>query len=800
MLTRIIAGKTGIQANYSIASNPSFHSDLWAVYPAKHKSSDRQVSVFIFDKKKFETLLVKNNIVKKHDKQVIYDAYEVLRNQVANLAKFRHPNILTLIEPLEDHKSNFTFATELVTACLNSVPSDLDDVSIQKGLLQISNALEFLHSTAKYIHLSVQPSAIFINDNSDWKLSGFGHIQPVESEEFFIPQYDPRMPNFVNINLNYTAPETVYENKIYPASDIFSLGAVIYYIYTKGEKSIINCNNSTSYYKDEYEKFERTLKQNNPRTVFKKVPDTLFQVLPQLLARYPNQRLTIKEFIDSGYFNNPLVKTMIFLDEFPTKSDEEKAIFLKSLVNLLPLFPTSILQKKVLPILLDLLDKKVVALIQITLTIIILIGNTLSQLTFHDKVYLTIADDKLLAFPEAQIVLLENLNILQQKVKNDEFKKLLLKISDRALDLKSNFQIQTKALEKTNIFLESIDFPTIKNNIFPKICGIFSKTTSLTVKVKTIDAFVLLIEKKGIDKFTINDTLVPLLKAMKTREVKILEATLKVYQTSATIMDEEHIVEHIIPQLWVLSISSTLNPKSYQDYTSVINDISKKIQTSHMQKLQALEGSKPAEDEDDTEKFRHLLYGKEEQTTHQPAHTGLKDQPLSPTVYQKAMTTSPPANNATLKPKQKIEPLSLRPKKANVNTDLNFGSSTHQVPKAVQNLRATPSLSQDYSEEFEDFVSAPSTRNTTPSNPPAQLQPKPSGIDWSVEQSKIGGYGVLQPGNKSSGLSSPPMNGGNFPPGFTSQPIQPMKRTNSTARNTSANNNIQSSNYDISLI
>ncbi|CCH42732.1 hypothetical protein BN7_2276 [Wickerhamomyces ciferrii] len=680
--------------------------------------------------------------------------------------------------------------------------------------------MEFLHSTAKYIHLSIQPSAIFINENSDWKLSGFGHIQPVESEEFFIPQYDPRMPTFVNINLNYTAPEVVYENNIYPSSDIYSLGCFIYYLYTKGEKTVVSCDNSTTYYKEDYEKFENRLRQNNPKTVFKNVPETLFQVLPQLLTRYPNQRLSIKEFIESGYFNNPLVKTMIFLDEFPTKSDDEKAIFLKSLVNLLPLFPTTILQKKILPILLDLLGKKVLPLIQITLTIILLIGNTLSQLTFHDKVYLTLYDDKLLSLPEAQIVMLENLSILQQKVKNDEFKKLLLRLTDKVLDLKSNFQIQTKALERTDIMLESIDFPTIKNNIFPKICGIFSKTTSLTVKVKAIDSFVLLIEKKGIDKFTVNETLLPLLRSMKTREVKILEAVLNVYKTSATILDEEQIVEHIIPPLWLLSISSTLNPKSYQDYNNVINDITKTIQTKHMEKLRALEGSKPPADEDDTEKFRHLLYGKEE-TTQAPAHVGLRDAPLSTTTIQQAMST-PVINNSTpvIKPKLKTEPLTLRPSKPNQKTNLNFGSNSQNVPKAVQNLRATPSLSQDYNDDFDDFVSAPSTRNVTPTlqptSPPVQtttLQPQ-STIDWSGEQNKIGGFGVLQPSNRSN-KSSPGFNNAslsstintngvsnNFPPGFSSQPIQPV-RNNSMNRSSSINNNNnnnQKSNYDISLI
>lgn len=720
--------------------------------------------------------MLKNNIIKKHDKQVINDAYEILRNQVSNLAKFRHPNILTLIEPLEDHKSNFIFVTEYVTACLNSVPNDLDDVVIQKGLLQISNALNFLHCTAKFIHLSIQPSSIFINDNSDWKLSGFGHIQPIELEEFFIPQYDPRMPNFVNINLNFTAPELVYDNKIYPASDIFSLGCVIHYLYNHGEKNLLNCSNSTSYYKDEFNKFEKLLKQNNLKSFFKKVPDSLLEILPMMLSRYPNQRLTIQDFLSSGYFDNPLIKTMIFLDEFPTKNDDEKLIFLKSLVNLLPLFPTSILQKKIMPILLELLNngpKLITSLIQVSLTIVLLIGDTLSQLTFHDKVFSTISNESLISTSEAQIVLLENLKILQKKIKNDEFKKLLIKLSEKTLDLKANSQIQTKSLENIDFFLQSIDFPTIKNNIFPKICSIFAKTTSLTVKVQTIYSFNTLIERKGIDKFTINETLLPLLKSMKTRELKILEAILKVYSTSSEILDEEHVVEFIIPQLWLLSISSNLSTSLYQNYNDVINGISQRIQSNHMKKLKSLEGSKPKDDEDDGEKFRHLLYGKEDHTE-QPAklHIGLRDTPLSPTT-----------NNTKSKPATK--PLSLKPKPH--KTDLNFGSNSNgNIPKAVQNLRNTSSLSNNFDDDqFDDFVSAPSTRNTTPT--------PNTGIDWSSESGKIGGYGVLQPKSQSPSLKTPTMNTSmnasmnnasvnatsNLPPGFSTQLMQPMKRGNS---------------------
>ncbi|KAH3673549.1 hypothetical protein WICMUC_003656 [Wickerhamomyces mucosus] len=766
--------KTGIQAAYSIASNPSFHSELWAVYPARHKSSDKQVSVFIFDKKKFESLLNKNGIIKRGDKNLINDAYEVLRSQVSNLAKFRHPNILTIIEPLEEHKSSFIFVTEYLTNCLNSVDS-LDDVLIQKGLLQTCNALNFLHKQAKFIHLSIQPSSIFINDNSDWKLGGLGHIQPLELDEYFIKQYDPRIPNFININLNFTAPEVILDSKITPESDIYSLGAIIYFLYNKA--SFINCNNSTTYYKEDYSKFENLIRTNNPRQVLRNIPESLFSIFRSLIDRSPNQRLPIDDFIQSEFFNNPLIKAMIFLDEFPTKTDDEKLIFLKNLPNLLQLFPQSILSQKFLPILLDIINKRIVPLIQVSLGLIFIIGENLSQLTFHDKIFDNLNND-LVNFEEAQIVILENLKLLQTKVKLEEFKKFLIKLLEKTLDLKSNFAIQSKTLERIDVILQSVDFPTVKNNIFPKICTIFSKTTSLNVKVKTIEALHELIEQKGIDKFIVNDTLLPLLKSMKTREIKILEAILKIYKSSANILDEESVVVNIIPQIWLLSISSTLSTKVYGDYVQAINDISSRLQKSRLDKLKSLEGERIDNNEDDKEKFRHLLYGKEDNGDVPQAekinNAVLTPQTRSqPTVEQHPQSQVYQSKSRDQQPK--IQRLVLKPQ--NKSAELNFGSQTqNEIPNAVKSLRLNKSINGDFDDDFNDFVSASSSRVTSPSlkksdsQSPSQFPSQStSSIDWSSEANKIGGFGVLQP-QKS-----------NYPPGFTGNVIQPVRNSFSSS-------------------
>lgn len=66
------------------------------------------------------------------------------------------------------------FATEPVTATLQSTAADnrveLDEVEIQKGLLHVARALEFVHTTG-YVHTNVQPSSIVINNKGDWKLA-----------------------------------------------------------------------------------------------------------------------------------------------------------------------------------------------------------------------------------------------------------------------------------------------------------------------------------------------------------------------------------------------------------------------------------------------------------------------------------------------------------------------------------------------------------------------------------------------------------------------------------------------------
>lgn len=96
------------------------------------------------------------------------------------LTRIKHPNILTLAQqPLEDKKT-LVFITEPVEYSLaflldnykmkNSLPGELETKLI---MLELMEAIHFLHNTAKLCHLNISPENIYITRDGKVKLAGF---------------------------------------------------------------------------------------------------------------------------------------------------------------------------------------------------------------------------------------------------------------------------------------------------------------------------------------------------------------------------------------------------------------------------------------------------------------------------------------------------------------------------------------------------------------------------------------------------------------------------------------------------
>jgi SCY1-like protein 2 len=188
---------SNINSNYTISAQPTAHSGPWKIYDAKKKSTGKDVSIFVFDRKTLEANasgLSRSSASSL--KRAIEEVVERLKKEASSLARLRHPNILELVEPVEDTRGGgLQFATEPVTISLagllqekddeeraagvggrssryvTSSPDggrrrrdlEIDELEIQKGLLQVSKALEFLHENAGLVHGNLTPDAIYIN-------------------------------------------------------------------------------------------------------------------------------------------------------------------------------------------------------------------------------------------------------------------------------------------------------------------------------------------------------------------------------------------------------------------------------------------------------------------------------------------------------------------------------------------------------------------------------------------------------------------------------------------------------------
>ncbi|ETS04598.1 ARM repeat-containing protein [Trichoderma reesei RUT C-30] len=644
---------TNISSNYTISPNPTSTAGPWKIYDAKKKSTGKAYSVFVFDKK---TLDAHASSVGKSNassyKRSVEEVVERLKKEASSLAKLRHPSVLELVEPVEETRGGgLQFVTEAVTASLSSLLQEkdeqersggpggrssryvteeadgsrrrreieIDELEIQKGLLQISKALEFLHDNAGL---------------SDWKISGLSFCSPADNSTkptsiqgislHEVLNLDPRLPKFVQLNLDYTSPDFVMDNNLTPSADMFSLGLLCVALYNSPHQSPIECHGSLSSYKRTFSSSSTVPTTSNNYLSSRPLPrDLSNHVLPKLITRRPAQRMTAKEFQQSEYFDNVLVSTIRFLDTFPAKTPTEKSQFLRGLNKVLPSFPKSVLEKKLLPALLDeMKDKDLLSLIlQNVFKILTLLPA--ARRAFSERVRPVLKtvfvenakqnQEKDPARDAGLMVFLENIAVIADNSNGKEFKDDVLPVIIAAIECPTP-SIVDVALRSFSVVLPVLDFSTIKNELFPVVAAVFSRTNSLAIKVRGLQAFVVLCggsndssvddgglsglqgskktsSSSALDKYTMQEKIVPLVKGIKTKEPAVMMAARDLMYVVGQTADAEFVAMDILPILWTMSLGPLLNLQQFQSFMDLIKTLSRKVEDEQTRKLQELSGS-----------------------------------------------------------------------------------------------------------------------------------------------------------------------------------------------------------------
>jgi SCY1-like protein 2 len=664
---------SNISANYTIAPQPSSTSGPWKIFDAKRKSTGKAASVFVFDRKALEPQtggLSGGRSGGTSLKKAYEEVVERLKREASSLARLRHPSILELAEPVEEtSKGGLMFATEPVTASLASLLAEkdeqehsggvggrgsrfvveeqdgtrhrreleIDELEIQKGLLQLGKGLEFLHESAGLVHANLTPDAILVNAKGDWKIAGLGFCGPHETSTaatslapiqlFEVLNHDPRLPRGVQLNLDYTSPDFVLDNTLVPSADMFSLGLLILALYNSPHSSPLSTGGSLSSYKRIFASSSSVPTQGNnflvPST-HPLPPKLKSELLPKLITRRPANRLTAREFQEASYFDNILVSTMRFLDALPAKTPNEKAQFMRGLPRIMPQFPKSVLEKKVLPALLEeMKDREILALI-LTNVFAMVKAMPSGKRAFTEKVVPRLREiflvksangvEKDTSREAGLMVLLENMQTAAQNCSGKEFRDHILPIIVLALE-SSTHGLVDAALQTLPHVLPVLDFSTIKNELFPVIAQGFAKTSSLAIKVRGLEAFYTLCggapdgsdddlngigvpDKKAsssssiiLDKFTVQEKVVPLLKGIKTKEPGVMMAALRVFKQVGEVADTDFLAMEVLPMLWTFSLGPLLNLQQFQAFMSLIKTLSGRIEREQTRKLQEMGSS-----------------------------------------------------------------------------------------------------------------------------------------------------------------------------------------------------------------
>lgn len=617
-------------SSYKIDSNYRYkdvikenYINFWTIYEGESKKANQKVSIFKFDKKKFESYV--------KDKESRKLTYKKIEEGVTNLQKIKHPNFLNIIEPIEVHSSSFIFVSEYINdnlrgkygkknfSSMNSENMSTNSVMFKKGLYELSKALDFMHNVMKKAMVSLNPDNVLIDFKGNWKIGSLFNISSVNDSYYefdFFGDYE------YGFNINYFAPEVVFSSKFYYQSDYFSLGLIVYFL-AYGDDYFHIEKNSVEYYKEDFKTFEnKTLKigyknlfpllvVNNTDYFFIRLVSTVlnrdFSMRSESLLEWMTQEFNS----DNGSGDNQLIKTLLFIEkgDFHSIASERQLVFLDGLTNIWSQFNKSIVISQIVPLLTEILNMKLSMkstgnadsqMVELAFNMILDIGdNMLDQKEFVLHVYDNLVFEKLVLYEPVFGLILQRISVFQRGLSDDMFVELLksklLKYFEKKYIVVNADQVNIQAIVLEKTFVESLmncplfELSTCYTDSI--VLKLFSQTQSLKIKLLCLDVIKQFVELDKITVYQMNEKVLKLLENNKSDNSKVVISIMEVLKTLAQSdafykNNKNILMERILPLLWKSSMSKNLTLGDYKGFQNVLNYVSRQIQELHIKDLE----------------------------------------------------------------------------------------------------------------------------------------------------------------------------------------------------------------------
>lgn len=155
-----------------------------------------------------------------------------IEREGAAVSQFAHPNLPAVTAIHHDQDRVVLVLEPFSGRTLDVVVREEGAMSVERAgriMVQFVDALAFLHGrTPPIIHRDLRPHSVVLTDNGVLKIAEFGLAR------IFEPGHDPTTTLFrAEGNANYAAPEQLGRSPSAPCNDIYSFGAIMYFLLTR---------------------------------------------------------------------------------------------------------------------------------------------------------------------------------------------------------------------------------------------------------------------------------------------------------------------------------------------------------------------------------------------------------------------------------------------------------------------------------------------------------------------------------------------------------------------------------------
>eukprot|EP00922_Rhytidocystis_sp_ex-Travisia-forbesii_P050926 GHVS01075640.1.p1 GENE.GHVS01075640.1~~GHVS01075640.1.p1 ORF type:complete len:894 (-),score=145.23 GHVS01075640.1:1631-4312(-) len=681
----------------------------WKLLQAVHKDRQHQpVTLFVFDKK----------LLDRYERTSVRDALlESLRRDATKLQKLRHPNLLHILEPLSEERSSLAFATKPVLAslyqytqlaynaarCLSGEPiivrerhkgsfrrpvggggmlSDDEDgrsstgvgslgssssnlwapmclLEKKCGLLDIAEAIAFLHQDAKLVHRNINPHSVFITTQGKWLLGGMSYSVPMADTpvecDFTFSSSGSSVHDVGGVSLDpplmYAAPEMTrtFPGRCTAASDMYSLGLLIYELLSEGNKLLIN----VAHY-DVQAHYAQC--RNALPFPAHTMPTGLHSSLTDVLSVDPERRPSIQTFLQSPFFQDINVRALRFLETLREKDEAQNIQFLQGLTRLLEdnedFDDTRLLRERVLTPLVDVLPYSNLYP-HVLPNLFLVLKKVTNPKHFQEAVWPSFRP--LLTAKEIQIesvlMIIRELDFILTLCTDEMTNNHVLPLVLKCLEIPQP-HIQEVVLAKLTILSKRFDYSILKNSVLPRVLNLLLNAASSHVRVSGLQAVTLV--SASFDRPTILEQIIPVVEKIYKvdRAAVVCLGVAQSLETLARHLGNKLAAERILPIVVPLLVEENLNAEQFTKILGVVKNIIKKIEESKSKGFQIVTNNSSAVTEalgsnQDAASFETLLLSSQGLRTSN-APQPLPPQPISaPTVPPGQLTAANPPKFST---------------------------------------------------------------------------------------------------------------------------------------------------------